>query len=79
MIVASIPPLADPVLLQRARAFNEAIPGVVASKGARVSFVDAFSALDMSDLDPDGVHLTAGGNEKLAAVWHAAIGALVTR
>lgn len=79
VVVASIPPLADPDLLRRARTFNEALPAIVASKGARVSYVDAFAALDQADLDTDGIHLIVGGYEKLAAVWHAAIRSLVTR
>jgi lysophospholipase L1-like esterase len=73
VLVASIPPVADPVMLRRVQAYNAALVEIARSKGPRVSYVDAFSALDAADLDPDGVHLRASGNSKLARVWHAAI------
>jgi lysophospholipase L1-like esterase len=79
VVVASIPPLAEPEYQQRARAYNAALADVVAARGQRVSYVDAFSALDVADLDADGIHLSAGGYDKLAAVWHPAVRALVAR
>ena len=55
--------------------FNAAIPGIVQSKvnaGKKVHLVDMHSALTASDLD-DGVHPTAAGYDKMAAVWYNAL------
>jgi lysophospholipase L1-like esterase len=79
LIVASIPRTSDTVLTRRVEAYNAGLAAVVASKGARVSYVDAFGAIEASDLDPDGIHLTRVAYVKLAAAWHSAIRALVTR
>jgi lysophospholipase L1-like esterase len=77
VVVASIPPIRDPALERRVEAYNAALVGVAASKGARVSFVDAFAALGEADLDPDGVHVNEVGHRKLAGVWAPAIRAVV--
>ncbi len=58
-----------------ARTFNAAIPGIVQSKvnaGKRVHLVNMYSALTTADLI-DGVHPTASGYEKMAAVWYNAL------
>ena len=51
------------------------IPGIVQAKvnaGKRVHLVDMHGALSTSDLI-DGIHPTAGGYDKMAAVWYSAL------
>jgi lysophospholipase L1-like esterase len=75
VFVAQIIPLANPNQDAAARTFNAAIPGIVQSKvnaGRRVHLVDMHSALTTADLI-DGVHPTAGGYDKMAARWYAAL------
>ncbi|MGI5191914.1 ricin-type beta-trefoil lectin domain protein [Promicromonospora sp. CA-289599] len=58
--------------------FNAAIPGIVQSKvnaGKKVHLVDMHSALTAADLE-DGVHPTAAGYDKMAAVWYDALRAV---
>lgn len=60
---------------RRVRAYNAAIPRVVAdqvARGRRVSFVDMYPALDRSDL-ADRVHPNRTGYNKMAAVWESAL------
>ncbi|MEV6693666.1 ricin-type beta-trefoil lectin domain protein [Micromonospora sp. NPDC051196] len=57
------------------RTFNAAIPGIVQSKvnaGKRVHLVNMHSALTTGDLI-DGIHPTANGYDKMAAVWYSAL------
>ena len=78
IIVASITPLSDPAMDANARVFNAAIPGIVnakASAGKRVSFVDMYPLLTMSDLY-DGVHPNDWGYAKLSAAWLAKLATL---
>ncbi|MDI6098882.1 ricin-type beta-trefoil lectin domain protein [Actinoplanes sp. NEAU-A12] len=75
VFVATIIPLASPGQAAAARTFNAAVPGIVRSKvssGKRVHLVDMHAALTTADLI-DGVHPTAGGYDKMAAVWYAAL------
>ncbi len=75
VFVATIIPLASAGQQAAARTFNSAIPGIVQGKknsGKRVHLVDMHSALTTADLI-DGVHPTAGGYDKMAAVWYSAL------
>ena len=75
VFVATIIPLASPGQEAAARTFNATLPGIVQSKvtsGKRVHLVDMHAALTTADLI-DGVHPTAGGYDKMAAVWYAAL------
>ncbi|MEU4420327.1 RICIN domain-containing protein [Actinoplanes sp. NPDC024001] len=72
VFVATIIPLANPGQGAAARTFNAALPGIVQSKGPRVHLVDMHAALTTADLI-DGVHPTAGGYDKMAAAWYAAL------
>ncbi|MGC5014584.1 lectin [Streptosporangium sp. DT93] len=75
VFVATIIPLANAGQENAARAFNAAIPGIVQGKvnsGRRVHLVDMHSKLTTSDLI-DGIHPTAGGYDKMAAAWYAAL------
>ncbi|MFD8559181.1 SGNH/GDSL hydrolase family protein [Streptosporangium canum] len=75
LFVATIIPLADPVLEARAAAYNAAIPGVVRSRaaaGRRVHLVDMHAAVTVADL-ADGVHPGRAGYGRMAAAWHAAL------
>nr|WP_239163601.1 ricin-type beta-trefoil lectin domain protein [Actinoplanes rishiriensis] len=75
VFVATIIPLASAGQAAAARTFNSAVPGIVQSKrngGKRVHLVDMHAALTTADLI-DGVHPTAGGYDKMAAVWNAAL------
>jgi lysophospholipase L1-like esterase len=72
LVVASITPLADPALDADARAFNAAIPDIVAAEaatGRQVSFLDMYPVLTAADL-VDGVHPNQGGYNKMAAAWN---------
>ncbi len=74
--VATITPLANRRDDARARAYNAAIPEVVASRsaaGRHVHVVDLHSALGRADLSGDGIHPTNGGYAKMAARWYSAI------
>ncbi|HZM84745.1 MAG TPA: carbohydrate binding domain-containing protein [Candidatus Limnocylindrales bacterium] len=75
VFVAQIIPIANASQDAAARNFNATIPGIVQSKvnaGKRVHLVDMHSALTTADLI-DGVHPTATGYEKMAAVWYSAL------
>jgi lysophospholipase L1-like esterase len=75
VLVATIIPLASAGQESAARTFNAAVPGIVQSKvnaGKRVHLVDMHAALTTGDLI-DGVHPTAGGYDKMAAVWYSAL------
>jgi lysophospholipase L1-like esterase len=75
VFVATIIPIANSGQAAAARTFNAALPGIVQSKvnsGKRVRLVDMQSALTTADLI-DGVHPTAGGYDKMAAAWYAAL------
>jgi lysophospholipase L1-like esterase len=75
VFVATIIPLSNAGQNNAARTFNATIPGMVQSKvnaGRKVHLVDMYSALTTGDLI-DGVHPTAGGYDKMAATWYAAL------
>jgi lysophospholipase L1-like esterase len=72
VFVAQIIPIANSSQDAAARTFNAALPGIVSGKGSRVHVVDLHSALTTADLI-DGVHPTAAGYDKMAAVWYAAL------
>ncbi|MFC8230816.1 SGNH/GDSL hydrolase family protein [Streptomyces sp. NPDC057287] len=77
LFVSDIVPFSDPVLEQRAAAYNGAVPGVVeawAAQGRHVHFVPMHDALGTADL-ADGVHPNAGGYAKMADRWYAALSA----
>ena len=57
--------------------FNAAIPGIVASKGPRVSMVDMQNILSKSDY-ADGLHPNAAGYDKMARAWEPAIRAVLS-
>ncbi len=59
------------------QSYNAAIPGVVASKGPRVSMVDMQAVLSPSDY-ADGLHPNAGGYDKMARAWEPAIRAFLS-
>jgi len=78
VFVATIIPLASAGQESAARTFNAALPGIVQSKvssGKRVHLVDMHAALTTADLI-DGIHPTAGGYDKMAALWYAALRAV---
>ncbi|MFI5843049.1 ricin-type beta-trefoil lectin domain protein [Catenuloplanes sp. NPDC051500] len=78
VFVATIIPLSNAGQESAARTFNATIPGMVQSKvnaGKRVHLVDMHAALSTADLI-DGVHPTAGGYDKMAATWYAALRAV---
>ncbi|GAA1852176.1 RICIN domain-containing protein [Asanoa iriomotensis] len=75
LFVAQITPETDATLAARVRAYNAAIPGIVAGKGARTHLVDLHSPLTTADL-ADGVHPNQAGYDKMAAVWYSALRAV---
>jgi lysophospholipase L1-like esterase len=72
IFVAQITPEQDPTLEARVVAYNATLPAIVASKGTHAHLVNMHAALTTADL-ADGVHPTAGGYDKMAAVWYAAL------
>ena len=75
VFVATIIPLASASQEAAGRSFNATIPGIVQAKvnaGKRVHLVDMHAALTTADLI-DGIHPTAGGYDKMAAAWYAAL------
>jgi len=72
LFVAQITPVSDPTRESRVQAYNAAIPGVVAQKGARTHLVDMHSAITTADL-ADGVHPNSSGCDKMAARWFSAL------
>lgn len=72
VLVATLIPLANSGQEAAARTYNATIPGIVQSKGQRVHLVDMHAQLTTADL-VDGVHPTAGGYDKMAAAWYAAL------
>jgi len=78
VFVATIIPLASASQETAGRAFNATIPGIVQTKvnaGRHVHLVDMHAALTTADLI-DGIHPTAGGYDKMAAAWFAALRAV---
>jgi lysophospholipase L1-like esterase len=75
VFVAQIITLANTNQAAAVRTFNAALPGIVQSKvnaGKRVHLVNMHGALTTGDLI-DGVHPTATGYDKMAAVWYSAL------
>ncbi|MEQ0564504.1 ricin-type beta-trefoil lectin domain protein [Amycolatopsis sp. NEAU-NG30] len=75
VFVATIIPITDSGRESAARTFNAAVPGIVQrnqNAGKHVHLVDMHAALTTADLI-DGVHPTAGGYDKMAATWFAAL------
>ncbi|HVQ90808.1 MAG TPA: RICIN domain-containing protein [Mycobacteriales bacterium] len=75
VFVATIIPLGSAGQETAGRAFNAAIPGIVqrnVNAGRHVHLVDMHAALTSADLI-DGIHPTAGGYDKMAATWFAAL------
>ncbi|WP_061293092.1 lectin [Herbidospora cretacea] len=75
VFVATIIPLSNSGQNAAVRTFNATIPDMVWSKvsaGKRVHLVDMYSKLTTADLI-DGIHPTAGGYDKMAAAWYAAL------
>ena len=75
VFVAQIIPLANSGQESQVQTFNAAIPGIVQSKvnaGRHVHLVNMHNALTAADLT-DGIHPTATGYDKMAAVWYQAL------
>lgn len=79
LIVASVPPLQEPIADDRARMFRQDAQAIArdrATQGRRVTYVDMYSALDSTDL-ADGVHPNTQGYDKMADAWYMAITGLL--
>lgn len=75
VLVATIIPLSSASQEAAARTFNAALPGIVQAKvnaGKHVHLVDMHAALTTADLI-DGIHPTATGYDKMAALWYSAL------
>ncbi|MET8152000.1 GDSL-type esterase/lipase family protein [Actinoplanes sp. NPDC049668] len=72
LFVAQLVPTANAANEQKTQTFNAALPGIVAQKGPLTHLVDMHSALTTADL-ADGLHPSAGGYDKMAARWYAAL------
>jgi lysophospholipase L1-like esterase len=82
LFVSSIPPIYNAHINQEVQAvvdYNAQIPGLVAAWSARgrsIHFVDAYGAMDITDLF-DGVHPNDAGYQAIAGAFHTAIEAAV--
>jgi lysophospholipase L1-like esterase len=76
LFVAQISPVRRTVEEGRVKAYNAAIPGIVAQKGPKTHVVNIHDALTVADLAEDGVHLNAGGYNKMGDRWYAALAAV---
>jgi lysophospholipase L1-like esterase len=71
VLVATIPPLANPTWAPRAEAYNAALPGALAAATAGrpgVQLVDIHDAVTLDDLW-DGIHPSADGYAAIANAW----------
>ncbi|MBL1111418.1 SGNH hydrolase [Streptomyces sp. 110] len=75
LFVATVPPQSNATLESRVRAYNAAIPQIVASKGPHAHLVKIYDAMTTADL-ADGIHPTRAGYGKMAAVWYEALRAV---
>ncbi|MBL9207460.1 MAG: exo-alpha-sialidase [Opitutaceae bacterium] len=77
LLVATTPPQAAPRTgWEQVTAYNQSLPATVAARraaGQRIAWVDLYSAVSPADLQPDGVHPTKAGLEKIAQAWFEAI------
>ncbi len=71
VLVAKIVPALDATIQARINAFNAAVPGVVASRGARARLVD-LSTLAAADLK-DTLHPNDTGYARMAVRWYTAL------
>ncbi|UAC02182.1 RICIN domain-containing protein [Dactylosporangium vinaceum] len=72
LFVAQITPESNATYEARVQAYNAAIPGIVAQKGAKTHLVDMHSAITTADL-ADGVHPNAAGYDKMGLRWYSAL------
>ncbi len=73
VFVAQITPIPDDAVLEsRVRAFNAALPAIVAQRGPHVHLVDMHSGFTAADLE-DGLHPNRAGYAKMADRWAAAL------
>jgi len=79
VMVAKVPPRADADDDRRTRWYNAEVERVVSehiTKGQKLSLVDAYTPLNVSDL-ADGVHPTQSGYDKISDVWLEGIRTLI--
>lgn len=72
VLVATLPPHANPTGERGVRAYNSALSGMLADRGPNFQLVDMHSALTVADL-ADGLHPGRSGFEKMAEVWYEAL------
>ena len=75
IVVSSILPIDRTLDLQQVKTYNSFIPGIVNSKvsqGKKVSFIDMFDKLTVSDL-PDQIHPSLDGYVKMGNAWYEAL------
>ena len=75
ILVASIPPIDEPIINKKVQDYNSAIKVIVLNRkkqGDRLEFVDIYSGLIMEDL-ADGVHPNIQGHNKIAQIWETAL------
>ncbi|UUO08040.1 GDSL-type esterase/lipase family protein [Blastopirellula sp. J2-11] len=79
VVVATIPLSTTPKIEARVQAYNQALPGVVAKAGGRVTLVDMYHIIaedDIADRHRHGLHPTPTGYLKIADAWFDAIATL---
>ncbi len=75
VLVASIPPIDNASITERAEAYNLGMRTAVEARlraGCRIAFVDMYSRVSLGDLF-DGLHPSAAGYKKMAQTWFEAI------
>jgi lysophospholipase L1-like esterase len=79
IFVAQIVPGGEAAINARVVTFNNAIPGIVASKDtSKVKLVDTYHALTQSDL-ADSLHPNDSGYVKMAGAWYSAMTQVLPR
>lgn len=88
VIVAKIPPFVNSTkcaekpnagqLDPQVQNFNNTIPGVVAARGSRASWVDMYSIISKSTDMADCVHPDQSGYEKIGTAWYNKIASRLT-
>lgn len=81
LLVASIPPLSDPIANARVIYFNSVVPAIVNDyyrKGKRVYYANMHDVLALEDL-ADGTHPNETGYQKMASVWYKSLTNLMAK
>ncbi len=80
LLVAKLAPVVNDEYDANIQTINAAIPGIVRfeqAQGHNIQLVDMSRVLTNRDLEPDGIHPTPQGYDKMADQWARAIRPLI--